>query len=90
MARAVGKKTLSVSPWMVRLAFFFAWHLARGMIPTSRGVWKGYSYPIPVDGSKVTRMLGYEYRYAGFDAFCYTDGEYESSVPENMRKHKGA
>ena len=50
MARAVGKRMLVVHPWMVRLAFFWVWHLTRGRIPTSRGSWKGYSYPIAVDG----------------------------------------
>jgi nucleoside-diphosphate-sugar epimerase len=88
MARAVGKRTLPVSPWMVRAAFFVFWHLTRGTIPTGRGAWKSYSYPIAVDGSKVTRLLGYAYRYASLDAFRYTDGAYESSVPEALRVHK--
>lgn len=88
MARAVGKRQLPIYPWMVRLAFFWVWHLTRGRIPTSPGSWKGYSYPIAVDGSKVTRVLGYAYRYSGPDAFQYTDGEYESFVPEAQRRHK--
>jgi len=88
MARAVKKRMLPIYPWMVRLAFFWVWHLTRGRIPTSPGSWKGYSYPIAVDGSKVTRMLGYQYRYSGPDAFQYTDGMYESYVPEAQRKHK--
>ncbi len=88
MAKAVGKRQLPVYPWMVRVAFFIFWHLTRGKIPTGRGAWRSYSYPIAVDGSKVTRMLGYVYRYAGFDAFQYTDGEYESYVPERLRRHK--
>ncbi len=88
MAKAVGKRMLPIYPWMVRLAFFWMWHLTRGCIPTSPGSWKGYSYPIAVDGSKVTRVLGYRYRYAGPDAFQYTDGAYESYVPEAQRRHK--
>lgn len=87
MARAVGKRQLPVYPWMVRIPFFFFWHLTRGKIPTGRGAWKSYSYPIAVDGSKVTRVLGYHYRYAGPDAFQYTDGDYESYVPEAQRRH---
>ena len=87
MARAVGKRQLPIYPWMVRAPFFFFWHITRGKIPTSRGAWKSYSYPIAVDGSKVTRVLGYTYQYAGPDAFRYTDGAYESYVPENMRRH---
>lgn len=90
MARAVGKRTLPVAPWMVRLAFFVFWHATRGKIPTGRGAWKSYSYPIAVDGAKVTRVLGYEYRHRGPDAFRYTDGEYESYVPEALRRHPPA
>lgn len=88
MARAVGKRQLPIYPWMVRIAFFVFWHITRGKIPTGRGAWKSYSYPIAVDGSKVTRVLGYQYRHAGPDAFQYTDGEYESYVPEKSRRHK--
>ncbi len=88
MARAVGKKMLPIFPWMVRLAFFVFWHLTRGKIPTGRGAWKGYSYPIAVDGSKVTRKLGYQYQYEGYDAFYYTNGTYETFVPETARRHK--
>jgi nucleoside-diphosphate-sugar epimerase len=87
MARAVGKRMLPIYPWMVRLAFFVMWHLTRGWIPTAQGSWKGYSYPIAVDGSKVTRVLGYEYLYNSLDAFQYTNGEYEAFVPEALRAH---
>ncbi len=89
MARAVGKKTLSVAPWMIGVVFFIMWHLTRGRIPTSRGSWRGYSYPIAVDGEKVTRLLGYRYRYESLDAFQYTDGAYEQeSVPLALRRTK--
>lgn len=88
MAKAVGKRQLPVAPWMVRFAFFWFWHLTRGRIPTGKGAWRGYSYPIAVDGSKLTRVIGYQYKYQGLDAFQYTDGEYEFSVPEPLRKHK--
>lgn len=88
MAKAVGKRQLPVAPWMVRVAFAVFWHATRGKVPTGRGAWKSYSFPIAVDGSKITRELGYEYRYAGPDAFIYTDGEYEACVPEASRRHK--
>lgn len=86
MARAVNKRTIPVWPWMVRLAFFWVWHLTRGRIPTAPGSWKGYSYPIGVDGSKVTKMLNYQYRMSSFKAFTSTRGRYESCVPEKERK----
>lgn len=88
MARAVGKMILPVLPWMVCTAFFFAWHISRGVVPTGRGAWRGYSYPIAVDGSKVTRVLGYTYQHDGLDAFYYTDGMYENEVPVSLRRHK--
>lgn len=76
MARAVGKKMLPIYPWMARLAFFFFWHVTRGKIPTSRGSWKGYSYPIAVDGSKLTDMYGYHYKYESTKAFVENMGRY--------------
>lgn len=86
MARAVGKRTIPVYPWMVRVAFFVFWHLTRGKVPTGRGAWKGYSYPIVVDGSKVVRVLGYDYRHSSLDAFYHTRGEYEEFVPPDQRR----
>lgn len=88
MANAVGKRMLPVHPWLIALVFFFAWHLSLGKVPTSRGSWRGYSYPIAVDGSKVTRLLGYQYQHESLDAFQYTDGAYEYTVPEKLRRHK--
>ncbi|MBU2220895.1 NAD-dependent epimerase/dehydratase family protein [Patescibacteria group bacterium] len=88
MAAAVGKKAILIQPWMARLPFAFLWHATRGKIPTAKGSWKGYSYPIAVDGSKLTRVYGYEYQYQSLDAFRYTDGVYESFVPEESRNPK--
>ena len=89
MAKAVGKKTLPMPPWLIRIAFAFMWHLTHGKVPTGRGAWKSYSYPIAVDGGKVTAKLGYTYLHQPLDAFQYTDGAYEYSVPEELRKHPG-
>jgi nucleoside-diphosphate-sugar epimerase len=86
MAEAVGKRQLPVTPWMVRFAFFIFWHLSRGKVPTTRGSWKGYSYPIVVDGTKVTQKLGYHYQHECYDAFYYTDGTYAYAVPPELRR----
>lgn len=76
MAKAVGKRTLPIYPWMARIAFFFFWHVTQGRIPTSRGSWKGYSYPIAVDGSKLTDMYGYHYKHQSKEAFVQNKGRY--------------
>jgi nucleoside-diphosphate-sugar epimerase len=87
MAAAVGKKVLPLKPWMVRLAFWFFWHATRGRIPTCAGSWRFYSYPILMDGSKLSTQYGYTYRYNSRDAFRYTAGRYEPHVPEESRNH---
>jgi len=82
MADVVGKKVLHVWPWMVRVAFFVFWHLSHGKIPNGKGVWRFYSYPVLMNGSKITRVCGYQYQYESEEAFRYTNGRYESYVPD--------
>ena len=86
MARAVGKRMVVLPPRLIGVVFFFLWHLTRGRIPTGRGAWKGYSYPIVVDGSKLTREYGYQYNYQSLDAFYSTKGRYESFVSHDNRR----
>ncbi len=82
MAAAVGKKTLNVPPRFIQVAFFFMWHLTRGRIPTSRGGWKSYSYPIAVDGSKISQMYSYSYGWSSLDAFTKREGRYMKYIKD--------
>lgn len=86
MADAVGKKVLRIYPWMARMAFFFFWHATRGKVPTCPGSWRFYSYPVLMSGAKLATV--YECKYSSKDAFRYTDGRYESWVPEDKRRPK--
>jgi nucleoside-diphosphate-sugar epimerase len=90
MADAVGKKILKIQPWMARFAFFFFWHATRGKIPTCTGSWRYYSYPVLMDGSRLTKRYGYQYQYVSKDAFRYTDGRYAAFVPEDKQNPKKA
>lgn len=86
MAAAVGKKVLPIKPWMARLAFWFFWHATRGRVPTCPGSWRFYSYPVLMSGEKLSQI--YTCAYSSKEAFKYTNGRYESWVPEAQQRHE--
>lgn len=77
MAEIVHKRLLLLPAWAVRVAFFIFWHLSRGVIPNGPGVWRYYSYPIVMDGSKITEMYHFSYSSDSVSAFKYPKGRYE-------------
>ncbi|MEX0917237.1 MAG: NAD-dependent epimerase/dehydratase family protein [Candidatus Paceibacterota bacterium] len=85
MAKATGKKLIILPPWLIRIAFFFARHFSFGKIPTAAGAWRFYSFPIVMDGKKVTKELGHEYAYDSKEAFSSTRGRYEYTAPKEAR-----
>ncbi len=84
MAEVMGKRTLRITPLIARIAFFFLFHLSRGRIPTAKGGWKFYSYPIVLDGSKVTRELDYCYKWDSRAALEKLEGRYAEEAKKYM------
>ena len=80
MAEIFKKRAIGIPPFLVRLAFFFAWHLTGGKIPTGRAGWRFFSYPLFVDGRKVTRELGFDYTSTSRNALECDDGRYGYAV----------
>lgn len=76
MARTVERPALEISPQLIRLVFFIVWHMSLGKIPTAPGVWKTYSYPIAVDGSKVADQLNFNYEHTAVEAFASESGRF--------------
>lgn len=86
MAEVMGKRTLRITPLLARVAFFLLFHLSRGRIPTAKGGWKFYSYPIVLDGSKVTRVLGHRYKWDSREALEKIEGRYARYLPAHARQ----
>lgn len=86
MAGAVGKRLIILPPWLIRSVFFCFWHGTRGRVPTAPHVWRFYSYPIVMDGRKLSAL--YQCRYTSKDAMRYTDGRYEQYLPDTLKHSK--
>jgi UDP-glucose 4-epimerase len=81
--RLFGKRIVMVPPALLRLLFWLLWHGTRGAVTTPPGAWRFLSYPIRVDGSRLTEVRGYAYRYSSLEALRAETGNYAkaSSYP---------
>jgi hypothetical protein len=76
LAALLGKRTVLLPPTLLRGFFALCWHASRGRIPTPRGAWKFVSFPIAVDGSSLTRVYGYRYRFTSAEALMARSGRH--------------
>ncbi len=76
MAKALGKRPININVRVIQLVFAIFWHITRGRVPTAPGVWMGYSYPIGIDGSKITNKHNYNYKYESLQALILNQGRY--------------
>lgn len=86
LAKVMKKKAVKIPTPLIRLVFFIFWHLTLGRIPTGKGVWRFYSYPIVMSGEKLAEV--YTCKYDSLEAICLTTGRYEESVPVDLRVSK--
>jgi len=75
MAKLLNKKAIKIPKWLGWLAFFTFWHISRGKIPTVPPSINSYTYPIIVDGSKITKF-GFKYKYNCVQALRAKEGRY--------------
>ena len=76
IGRLFNKRVVPLPPVLLRALFALLWHGSRGAVMTPAGAWKFLSYPIRVDGSRLQRAYGYEYRYSSLQALMALEGRY--------------
>ena len=76
MSEMLEKKPVKLPAFLYSIVFWFAWHLTRGRIPTPKGSYKTYVYPVIVDGTKISREYGFVYSYDTREAFTTKKGLY--------------
>jgi len=79
LAKEIAKPVVRIPIWLGRLAYGVMWHLSRGKIPTPPSGINAYSYPVVLDGSKITKS-GFKYKYSGEEALKAKEGYYAKFV----------
>jgi nucleoside-diphosphate-sugar epimerase len=81
LGRLFDKRVVVLPPALLRSLFALTWHGTRGMLATPRGAWRMLTYPIRVDGTRLTRVRGYAYRYSSLQALVAQEGRYAPPSP---------
>jgi nucleoside-diphosphate-sugar epimerase len=80
LGRLFNKRVVVLPPALLKALFSLTWHGSRGAVTTPSGAWRMLTYPIRVDGSRLTRDHGYKYCYSSLDALIGQKGRYASSL----------
>jgi UDP-glucose 4-epimerase len=86
LASFLGKRAVIIPPLLLRSTFALCWHASRGRVPTPRGAWRFVTYPIAVNGTRLTETYGYEYRFTSADALLAQCGRHSG----DSQRHPGA
>jgi nucleoside-diphosphate-sugar epimerase len=81
LGRLFDKRVVVLPPALLRSLFFLTWHGSRGAVTTPRGAWRFLTYPIRVDGGRLSQVYGYEYRYSSLQALVAQEGRYAPPSP---------
>jgi nucleoside-diphosphate-sugar epimerase len=84
IGRLFNKSVVALPPLLLRALFALLWHGSRGAVTTPAGAWKFLSYPIRVDGSRLQRACGYEYRYSSLQALMAREGRYADPPRQSL------
>lgn len=76
LGRLFNKRVVALPPALLKALFSLTWHGSRGAMTTPSGAWRMLSYPIRVDGSRLTREYGYQYRFSSLQALLAREGRY--------------
>lgn len=78
LGKLFSKRVVVLAPALLRALFSLTWHGSRGALTTPSGAWRMLTYPIRVNGSRLTQEYGYEYRYSSLQALVAKEGRYAS------------